>query len=92
MSVPHHDSESQRRLVELFAAQQAGAAPRSYPHGRMCAEDDGELAYKIATDDRRRVIRIKFPKSVCEIGLDVEAAEILRDQLTDRLHALRGIV
>lgn len=91
MSVPHHDAESQRRLIEMFAGQQAGSQPREYPHGRAGGNDDGALAYKIATDDRYKIIRIQFPKLVGEIGLDIESAETLRDQLTERLHALRGI-
>lgn len=91
MSVPHHEFEQQRKLLELFAAQQSGTARREFPDGRMSAEDDGLLTYQIATDDRHRLIRIRFPKLVSEIGLDIEAAETLRDQLTERLHALRGI-
>ena len=91
MSVPHHDANSHRRLAEMFAAQQAGSHPREYPNGRLGPNDDGALCYAIATDERHRVIQIRFPKLVSEIGLDIESAETLRDQLTERLHVLRGI-
>jgi hypothetical protein len=92
MSVPHHEPESSRVLQELFASQAAGAARREYPHGRIGPDDDGALVYKIATDAAHGVIRVRFPKPVMEIGMDREAAERLRDDLTERLHELRGIV
>lgn len=88
MSMQHHgDSEHIRRFFE----QATGTAKREYPHGRMGGDDDGALAYAIATDQAHRTIVIKFPKPVDWIGLDIKTAEELRDQLTERLMALRGI-
>lgn len=86
--------EMLRRLSEVqerFMRQMTGTDRREYPSGRMGAEDDGALAYAIASDDRHRTIVIRFPRPVEWIGLDMTAAEELRDQLTERLAALRGI-
>lgn len=93
MSAPHHGDlpEKQSELVKLFMEQATGTAKRQFPNGRMGAEDDGCLTYAMATDDRHRTIVIRFPKPIEWIGLDVAAAEQLRDALSERLLALRGI-
>jgi hypothetical protein len=92
MSLNHHgSSDEQSQLHKLFLEQATGTAKRAFPSGRMGAEDDGQLTYAMATDDRHKTIVIRFPKPVDWIGLDVKAAEDLRDQLTERLMALRGI-
>jgi len=56
----------------------------------MGADDDGELAYAIANDDRHQTIVMRFGKPVEWIALGIEDAEQLRDDLTDRLQALLG--
>jgi hypothetical protein len=101
MSVQHHGDmpEDMRRmlqadqsqLVKRFMEQSTGSYDRKFPNGRIGAEDDGELTYAITNDDRKRVIVIKFAHPTEWIGLDVKAATELRDQLTERIFALRGI-
>lgn len=92
MSMNHHgQNEPNSELMKMFMEQATGTAKRQFPGGRMGAEDDGALAYAIATDDRHRTIVIRFPKPVDWIGLDMKAAEELRDQLTERLLSLRGV-
>ena len=87
MSLPHHGRTPER----LFLEQMLGQSKRSYSAGRMGAEDDGDLAFAIATDVPHQTIVVKFPKPVEWIGLDRESAERLRDELTARLLELRGI-
>jgi hypothetical protein len=90
MSVPYHGSDEEMLRSRLLD-QYLGVAKRAYPKGRMGADDDGELAYAIAVDARHQVIRVEFGKPITWIGLDREAAEKLRDVLTDGLLELRGI-
>lgn len=89
MSVPHHGEQPE--LIKRFMEQATGTAKRQYPSGRMGAEDDGDLTYAMANDDRHKTIVIRFAKPVQWIGLDLKSAEELRDQLTERILALRGI-
>lgn len=93
MSAEHHGENlnGDPELVKLFQDQERGRSVRRWPGGRMGAADDGQLAYAIATDLRIRAIMIKFPKPVEWIGLDLESAMQLRDQLTQRCLELRGI-
>lgn len=100
MATPHHgeppqeslaDRQERARLQRLFMDQINKTAKRAWPDGRTSHDDDGELAYAVATDLKHRVIRIQFSKPVEWLGLDQEAAEKLRDTLTERLHELRGI-
>ncbi len=86
MSVDHHGKNASKFINQLL-----GQEPREYTSGRMGADDDGVLAYAMATDDRHRTIIIRFPKPVEWIGLGEQEATELRDQLTERLMALRGV-
>ena len=90
MSVNHH-SGKQSDVIRRFMEQVNGTARREYPAGRMGAEDDGVLSYALANDDRHGVIVMRFGKPVEWIGLDLQAATELRDQLTERIMAIRGI-
>lgn len=93
MSCEHHGDHlrGEPELVKLFRDQQRGEAVRRWPGGRMGGDDDGELAYAIATDRPHGAILIKFAKPVDWLGLDVASATELRDQLTERIIELRGI-
>lgn len=93
MSMQHHgdDLRGDPELRKLFRDQQRGESVRRWPGGRMGADDDGQLAYAIATDKQRGVILIDFGKEVAWLGLDVAAATQLRDSLTERIMELRGI-
>lgn len=92
VSSQHHGSRaSQSDLIRRFLEQQTGSYQRNFPDGRMGATDDGELTYALATDQKRGVIVIKFAHPTDWIGLDIAAATELRDQLTERIMALRGI-
>ena len=91
MTCSHHRGGEQLDAMRRFMEQIDGTARRQYPAGRMGAEDDGELAYALATDDRHNTIVIRFGKPVEWIGLGIKEATELRDQLTERLQALRGI-
>ncbi len=91
MTFNHHGDHEQLEAMRRFGEQIDGTTRRQYPAGRMGAEDDGELAYAIATDDKYHTIVIRFGKPVEWVGLGLKEATELRDQLTERLHALRGI-
>ena len=98
MSTPHHGnhkrldlSQEDAKMFQRYLEQSKGSYQRSFPDGRISAEDDGELTFAIATDVSKGVIIIKFAHPTDWIGLDRKTAEMLRDQLTERLHKLRGI-
>ena len=89
MSASHHGDKS--GLMRRFIEQSTGTAKREWSAGRMGAEDDGDLAYAMATDTRKGVIIMRFGKPVEWLGLGIREAEELRDQLTERLMELRGV-
>lgn len=93
MSMEHHGDSMRGNpdLIRLFKEQQRGESVRKWPGGRMGANDDGQLAYAIATDTSRGVILLDFGKEVSWLGLDIASATQLRDQLTERVMELRGI-
>ena len=88
MSMSHHGEES--GALKRFIAELDGTAVREFPHGRAGADDDGAFAYALATDVTHGMIRMQFPKPIEWIGLDLQAAEQLRDELTARMPELRG--
>lgn len=93
MSTPHHHgepaSDEQRRLVKRFMEEAGGTAEREYPQGRIGPDDDGATTYAVAADRKRGIIRIQFPKPTLWLGLDIAAAEQLREVLTQKLIELR---
>ena len=95
MSFQHHAEHQPRPqqsdLMRRFIDQINGTAQRQYPAGRMGAEDDGQLSYALANDDRLRTIIMRFGKPVEWVAFGVQEAEELRDQLNDRISAMKGI-
>lgn len=91
MSVSHHrgDEDAQQRLRQRFMEQMNGTAKREYSAGRMGAEDDGDLAYALATDQKGRAIIVRFGKPVEWIGLSIKDAEALVEGLNERIMSLR---
>lgn len=89
MSLSHHGDKSE--IMQRFLDQVNGKTKRQYSAGRMGAEDDGDLAFAIATDTRRSVIIIRFGKPVEWIGLGISDTERLIEQLEERLRELRGV-
>lgn len=89
MSLPHHGEESELR--RRFMDELAGRAQRRWPDGRVGPDDDGQLTFAIANDVAHGIIRIEFSKPTDWIGLDIAAAEALRDRLQQGIFALRGI-
>ena len=80
MTGHHGDSEALRRLFQ----QVDGTANRRFPQGRMGHEDDGELAYAIATDPKHKTIIVRFGKPVEWIGFSPADAVALAEQLIKR--------
>lgn len=92
MSVPHHgENGEQLRRMQRLVEQMNRTARREYPGGRMGAEDDGELSYALANDDRHRTIVMRFGKPVEWVAFNVESAEELLRQLAERVNYLKGV-
>ncbi|MEE9597934.1 MAG: hypothetical protein V3V96_14265 [Acidiferrobacterales bacterium] len=93
MSSSHHGTLDDRQQAALtrFNDELDGIARREWPNGRLAADDDGEFSYAIIADVKHCCIRLVFAKPTRWIGLDRESAEVLRDQLTEKLLELRGI-
>ena len=62
MSLDHSGRGDRSELMEMFQQQQNSDYLRKFPDGRTGADDDGQTAYAIATDDKRRLIIMRFPK------------------------------
>ena len=96
MSTQHHGSlRDERDTLKRFfnESMEATGQPseRKYVNGRLSAEDDGEFAYGVAVDKKRRVVVIRFPHPTEWIGLAADDVERLRDHLTEKLAELRGV-
>ncbi len=93
MSLEHHGDNlrGESEVIKRFRDQLQGKALRKWPEGRLGACDDGELSYAIAADPKSGVIKIDFGKPVTWIGLSLDAANQLRDILSEKILELRGI-
>lgn len=94
MTFQHHgegEGERSEALRKLFADQQAafqrfqdqvnGRAKRAYPFGRLCAEDEGELAFAISGDPKTETVMVDFGKPVAFIGMTPQQAIELAQHL-----------
>lgn len=87
MAMPHAGGDPE--LLRQFIADVQGVSERRFPHGRIGPDDDGEMTFAIATDLKHRIVRIQFSKPTAWLGLDVEAAERLRDALDAKIRDLK---
>lgn len=88
MSAEHHYS-GDPDAVQRFVDQGTGTAKPAFPDGKVSEDDEGELAFAVATDLTAKIIRIDFNKPVHWLGLDVESAAKLKDLLAVKVAELR---
>lgn len=88
MSLPHHELPSDDRklstLARLFKDQSEGKAPRQWPNGRIGAEDDGEIAFKVGHDPVDGLVGLEFPKPVKFLAMTPHDAIELAKMLISR--------
>lgn len=72
MSLSHHAGGDESQLRKLFADQAAGIAPRQWPNGRLCGDDDGEIAFEVASSPD--LVSIRFPKPVATLAMTPQDA------------------
>ncbi len=89
MSISHHsENPGEREALDRFLSQIMGSTKREWPKGRISGEDDGVTAYAIAADPQRQLILIRFPKPMDWIGLGINEAMALRNQLDEKIGQL----
>lgn len=91
MAFSHHNNDggeeirklfqSQTEAMKLFKQQQDGTAKRTYPEGRLGANDEGALAFQIYGDKDRQLVGINFGKDVREIAMNPQQAIELAQSL-----------
>lgn len=93
MSFPHHSNEhqsgeqlrklfrEQQQLTDRFNEERSGSARREFPEGRLSADDDGSLTFKIGADQDRRVVAIEFSKPTGWIAMNPQQAVELAQSL-----------
>ncbi len=61
-------------LLKRFDDERAGTAKREYPDGRIAADDDGSLTFKIGADADKGVIVIEYSKPTAWVGMHPQQA------------------
>ncbi len=88
MSFPHHGDdprpmdpelrklfEDQRgELIKRFESERAGTAKREFPEGRLGADDDGSLTFKIGADESKGVVAIEYSKPTAWVAMNPKQA------------------
>ena len=60
----------------------------TFPKGKICPEDEGELAIGMSIDPEKKIIVIEFGKPVAWLGLHVEEATQIADDLLNKVNKL----
>ena len=84
MSFQHHGQgdpefnrlfgENQNELLKRFDDERLGTAKREFPDGRIAADDDGALTFKIGADADKGVIVIEYSKPTVWVGMQPQQA------------------
>jgi len=89
MSAQHHyspeEQAAQRRMLQEFLGN---AKPR-FPQGRINPDDQGEIAFAIGTDETRKVVVLRFTKSVDWLGLDRASALRMAELIKSHAEQIR---
>lgn len=89
MTVQHHGGErDQSELMKRFINQADGKMKRSYPNGRISAEDEGELVFVVSGDPDAESVRLNFGKPVHWLEMTAQDAVNLAQSL---IKQARGI-
>lgn len=83
MSVPHH-SEAELEAAQRFISEMLGEAKPHFPQGKLNERDDGELAFAVAADLRKRVVILRFAKPVDWLGMPAKQTRDLANLLLEK--------
>lgn len=61
-------------LLKRFDDERAGTAKREFPAGRIAADDDGALTFKIGADADKGVIVIEYSQPTVWVGMEPQQA------------------
>lgn len=67
-------NEKVDELAKRFDDERAGTAQREYPDGRISADDDGSLTFKIGADPDKDVVVIEYSKPTAWVGMHPQQA------------------
>ena len=87
----HHSSELSEEVRALLRGKPETGPTGEYPHGKLTADDHGEIRIAIAADPERGVVIIEFGKPVAWIGFTPEQAVELADLIHRKAWEIRGI-
>jgi hypothetical protein len=75
-------------LQKRFAEQVEGIAKPLFPEGKIKNDDEGALAFRIATDPEKKIVVIDFGKQVTWLGLPKAEALGLANLLKEHAETL----
>ncbi len=86
MNAHHGDEENAIRI--RFLQQLVGRAKRSYSHGRVGADDDGDLAMAIGADPQKKIVIIDYGKMIQWVGMPAQQAIAMAESLIEKAMAV----
>jgi hypothetical protein len=84
MSVQHHGSPEEQAATRRMLDEFLGNAKPRFPDGKLSDDDQGELAFAIASDKVKNVVVIRFTKPVDWLGLDKRTTLLLANLLLEK--------
>lgn len=76
MSASHHSGNQREEsaLFKMLRQQHDGTAQRQWPEGRLASDDDGQIAFAVASDPEKQLVAIDFGKPVNLLAMGPEDA------------------
>lgn len=80
--------DKQDDLLKRFDDERSGTAKREYPDGRIAADDDGTLTFKIGSDADKGVVIIQYSMPTAWVGMRPQQAIELAQALIKHARAI----
>lgn len=85
MPSPEEQEEINMRFLQQGSSK---PPPRKYSGGRLNAEDDGELAFRVGTDHEKKVVVLDFNKPVVWFAMSPQQAREIGEYFIRRANEL----
>lgn len=87
----HHNFEMNDAIKKMLGIDEKLGATGSFPDGKYCRNDEGEIRFAVAADPVKQLVLIDFGKPVHSLGMTPDQAVELADLIHRKAWECRGI-
>jgi hypothetical protein len=78
-------------IRDLFLQQLAGQAKQEFSKPSIGPDDEGDLAFLVATDEKHGVVRLRFAKPVVWLAFEPDTARTFCNAIMEHVNELENL-